>query len=488
MKRLMFLLIALIAFGPLCLFAQFPLAKLTSDEVQQNNAFGDAVVIDGDYAVVGAFLDTNEHGEKAGAAYIFRREGETWTQQARLVGSGVGAEDRFGEALDLDGDYLLAANRSEANTGAVYVFKREGNTWSEQTRLTVNDLQADERLGTTVLFQDPYAFIGGRSVRVFKREGDTWVHQAKLTTDTGEDVRPQAVSGDYLIASRSFINAGGTASVQEIYVFKRGGETWTQQAQFSGDDVGAGEWRGVNATLSGDYLAIGAGSPGSQFDTIYVFKQEELGWVYQTEFTSQDPATVNFSIAEMVMAGDVLLVGDNNQNLNGENSGAAYVFRREGDTWSELAKLVPGDGVAHDRFGISVAIDDPYLMVGQDGHQVGDTLPTGFGSAYVYSLTDIIATGLEEAPVSFGYEVSAPYPNPFSTQTTFTLSVEQRQHVTVGVYDLLGRLVVVLYNGVLRANTPHPFTVTADGLPSGMYLIRVSSESGAASQSLFLVK
>ena len=87
-----------------------------------------------------------------------------------------------------------------------------------------------------------------------------------------------------------------------------------------------------------------------------------------------------------------------------------------------------------------------------------------------------------------GYVLSAAYPNPFNPQTQFTLTVSQRQRVTVVVYDALGRRIASLHNGVLAPNTVHPFAFYAGSLPNGLYVIRVSGETFATARRVILVK
>ena len=86
------------------------------------------------------------------------------------------------------------------------------------------------------------------------------------------------------------------------------------------------------------------------------------------------------------------------------------------------------------------------------------------------------------------YELTAAYPNPFNPQAQFTLAVQQAQVVQVALYDLLGRRVQTLYNGVLEANESHSFTINGAGLSSGLYLIQVQGERFSASQRVTLLK
>lgn len=89
------------------------------------------MAISGDYAVVGS--------SNAEAAYVFHRSGDCWTEQAGLSPPTGGA---FGTAVAISGDYILvgASWHSEGGneTGAAYVFHRNGDSWTQQARLTAS--------------------------------------------------------------------------------------------------------------------------------------------------------------------------------------------------------------------------------------------------------------------------------------------------------------------------------------------------------------
>ena len=86
------------------------------------------------------------------------------------------------------------------------------------------------------------------------------------------------------------------------------------------------------------------------------------------------------------------------------------------------------------------------------------------------------------------YSLSAAYPNPFNPQAQFRLSVGQRQHVTVEVYNALGQAVATLFEGTLDANVTRTFTIDGSTLQSGVYLYRVTGKSFSESRTVMLVK
>ena len=93
---------------------------------------------------------------------------------------------------------------------------------------------------------------------------------------------------------------------------------------------------------------------------------------------------------------------------------------------------------------------------------------------------------LIEVPGEFLF--SSAHPNPFSRSTTFTLALKEAQHIEISVYDMLGRRVTTLYQGMVEAQQQRTFTFEAGSLPSGPYFIRAVGESFVDSQQVLLVR
>ena len=90
----------------------------------------------------------------------------------------------------------------------------------------------------------------------------------------------------------------------------------------------------------------------------------------------------------------------------------------------------------------------------------------------------------DEAP----YTLSAAYPNPFRARTQFKLQVKETQQVSIEVYNILGQRVRTLFKGPMRADDPRIFTFAARGLPSGLYLYRITGETFSAARRVTLVR
>lgn len=86
------------------------------------------------------------------------------------------------------------------------------------------------------------------------------------------------------------------------------------------------------------------------------------------------------------------------------------------------------------------------------------------------------------------FRLSAPSPNPFSSQTRLTLTVDEATTMTVAVHDALGRRVALLHDGAVSAGT-YSLRVEADNLPPGLYLVRATNGRGqTATRSVSLVR
>ena len=94
----------------------------------------------------------------------------------------------------------------------------------------------------------------------------------------------------------------------------------------------------------------------------------------------------------------------------------------------------------------------------------------------------------EADPLAGGFALSAAYPNPFTTATTFSLRVDASQTVRVEAFDLLGRRVAVLHDGPVPADAPLRLTLDAAGLPAGLYVYRASGETFQATRRVTLAR
>ncbi len=85
------------------------------------------------------------------------------------------------------------------------------------------------------------------------------------------------------------------------------------------------------------------------------------------------------------------------------------------------------------------------------------------------------------------YSLEQNYPNPFNPSTTIKFNLGKAGFTTLKLYDILGKEVAAIVNGVLESG-PHSVTFDASSLPSGTYFYTITSGSFSGSKKMLLIK
>jgi hypothetical protein len=230
-----------------------------------SQGFSVAISDDGNTAIVGGLGDNTF----IGAAWVFTRTGGVWSQQgSKLVGTGAVLYPQQGCAVSLSADgntAIVGGFRDNAFAGAAWIFTRNGNVWSQQgSKLVVTDAIGSARLGISVdLSSDGNtAIVGGHTDNanagaawIFIRSGSNWTVQRKLT-GTG------AVGSARFGRSVSISSDGNTtivggyednALIGAVWVYTRSGSTWSQQGnKLVGTGAVGNAYQGFSVSLSSD--------------------------------------------------------------------------------------------------------------------------------------------------------------------------------------------------------------------------------------------
>jgi uncharacterized repeat protein (TIGR01451 family) len=390
-----------------------------------NTFFGEVVAISGDVAVVGARSDG------PGAAYVFVRSGSAWSLQQRL--EAPQGSSSFGSAVAIDGDTLVVGAGSQLD-GAAHVFVRSGSIWTEQQVLVASDQVGTEAAfafsvaiaGDTIVCGAPFAhFPDPGSGYVFVRSGTTWTEQQKLR---GSDAAVSAlvgwsvtISGETIVLGAPSDSTPAAPQAGSAFVFVRSGSTWSEQQKLFAQDGAMLDEFGVLVSASADTVAAGAANsahvyarsagvwteeqevPGagsavsvagstllvSGADTgdggsVSVFVRSGSQWVLQQKLSVGGDLTTRFGYSAS-LSGDTALIGQLGTSGNGTSLSSAYVFVRNGTTWSEQQQLGAPDHGFGDSFGQSVVVSGDTAVVGApyDNTAAGSSA----GSVSVYGRT-----------------------------------------------------------------------------------------------------
>jgi hypothetical protein len=204
-------------------------AKLTASNGGQGHNFGWSVSVDGDSLVAGAFGELS-NGTDSGAAYVFVLSDGTWSEQAKLTGDDTVGEDTLGRSVSIDGDHVVAGAPGDkaqgTDSGSAYIFVRAAGVWTQQARIAASDGAQNDNFGWSVsisgdkvaatAFGDTVKGTDSGSVYVYVRDGETWSQQANLTASDGKGGdrlgRSVVINGNNLVAGAPNDTEKGTDS------------------------------------------------------------------------------------------------------------------------------------------------------------------------------------------------------------------------------------------------------------------------------------
>lgn len=422
-------------------------AYVKASNAGQSDLFGMSVAVSADgntmavsapwerSAVTGINGDQNDDSmPQAGAAYIFTRSGDSWSQQAYIKASNTGRPasaddpladgDQFGSSLALSGDGNTlavgaitedsaatgingdAASDAAQSAGAVYVFARTGSTWAQQAYVKASNTEAADLFGYDV---------------ALSHDGSMLVAAAYDEDGPGRGVNVDQGNG-----------ANGSGA---LYVFSRTGTAWQQDAYLKGSRSEGNDALGFSVAISDDGNTIVGGAAdesclvggvnpegctmdkpedasGGSAGAAYVWVRNGGTWTEQAFLKASSPELLDWFAANLALSadGNTLLVGapmedSRARGINGDEqdnsaieSGAAYLFRRTGTAWSQQAYIKANNADEYDEFGTSVAVsgDGRTLITGArmesggaggiNGNQNDNSAPQA-GAVYVWEVS-----------------------------------------------------------------------------------------------------
>ena len=392
----------------------------------KDDQFGNRVAISGNYALVGARGDSGY----VGAAFLFHRAGGVWEFQQKLTAPDV-VGNGFAQDVALSGDYALVGAWLDSDpvtgasaVGSAYLFRRTGDVWELQQKLTApdGDRDAGDRFGWRVALSGDYALVGAYAdsdpvtgafgvgaAYLFHQNNGTWEFEQKLTAPDGDRDQNDrfgdsvALSGNYALvgAFQDDDPVTGAEDVGAAYLFHQNNGTWEFEQKLTAPDGDrdAEDEFGSSVALSGDYALVGArrdDDPVTGIQVVgaaYLFHRTGGVWELQQKLTvPHGDQRQGFSFGRAVaLSGDYALVGAQNDDdpfSATESVGTAHLFYRTGAVWELQQKLTAPDGDRdrYDRFGISVALSGDRALVGAEDDHDSVTGTFDVGSAYAFSI------------------------------------------------------------------------------------------------------
>ncbi len=326
-------------------------AFYVNDDGFRGDDLGEAVAMTDDWLIIGE-PGTDGAVSACGTAWV-----QSWFEAGNLyntpvdLGALLSASDistsaRFGDSVDIDGNYAVVGapqcDLDGAVSGRAYVFEFDGFDWALISVLS--DGSVGDKFGTSVDITDTYVAIG----------------------------KPGANSG------------GGGVEIYDISTGFGGTEVrWIEtlhppRSRFGGQ---------FGTSVDGDGTVLAAGAP-LDIGLVFVFHRESDG-TYTTESLISPPTDLQNIYSRfgssVAVSGDNLLVGSPWPEASSSESPGAVVYQRNSDaTWSEHTMLDTGSAGYHSQFGSAVALRDDIAIVGSRGDNPAGNA-SGSSTIYRYS-------------------------------------------------------------------------------------------------------
>ncbi len=385
-----------------------------------NQGHSVAISADGQTAIVGGYGD----GYGAGAAWIYTQIGGVWIQQGgKLVGSNADdpARQGVGVALSSDGNRAIVGGFTDNNgVGAAWVFNRNGSTWTQDgNKLIGQDATGNAWQGTSVAISADgnTALVGGYydnsnkgAAWVFTKSGSLWLQQGPKLVGSGASGTGWQGGSVALSADGNTAIVGSTYDSNHVgaaWVYTRTAGVWTQQGSklVANDVVGGGQF-GVCVALSadGNTAAIGGYLDNGGHGAMWIYTRTDTVWSQQGNKLIGTGA-----IGASAQGRSVAISGDGNTAFSGGQGdnggiGAVWVFKRSGGIWSQDGpKLVGlgGTGDGGQGLSLSASADASTFIEGAEYDN------SSTGAAWVFSLnqTTFKILSVSDIPVDQGGKV-----------------------------------------------------------------------------------
>jgi len=358
-----------------------------------DDRFGWSVAMDGDWAAITSRETTFT---QYGSVYLYRNDASGWTFVEEIQAFDKAPKDFFGFHVDLEGDRLIVGAHRDDNAmgvdaGAAYLFRRTGNDWSLEKKLVSPLGEANDVFGASVTISGDRIVVGapnggsfdGGAVHVWDLEDGDWTETAYL-----EPTQMFGLLSNFGVRSaihndRVFV---GSSLGSKVYVFEEGPDgSWTEIELLQG----VGGLGGIVA-VGGDGKTLFAGANedsdmANQAGAVFVYEEQSPGsWSLVQKLYSSQPKVIERFGHDLSLDGDRLLVGT---QVNANDDFAqpfVYLFEDQGGIWTEVERFSASTPLSvNSGFGQAVAIRGQKILAGAAG-DTGES--PGTGAAYFHVL------------------------------------------------------------------------------------------------------
>lgn len=450
--------------------------------------FGQSTALSGDG--VTALVTSYQPGVPA-PVYAYTRTDTGWAELPSLT-PPPGATNLYGAevALNYDGTRALISTPQNRTGDVVHAYVRSDSAWRLHGTIRAADLGASDGFGQSLALDSSglTAVVGASQQRegqgavyIFQLEGQSWQQQAKLTAPDGQ-------SGDAFGHDVFIDEAGSTVLVGALghedpgtgnpsaYVYSRSGTQWTMQAKLHPETPPSTLISniGLHLSRSGMYAVLTArATPTYPDGAAFVFHRSGDSWSQQAEVgvPADLPESSSFGQEAVLDAnGNTLVVTQTEgviPTISTQSAGQVFAFRRTGTTWSPAHRLpITGQRRLRKSMHLSLSNDGLTLLASEPEYLWGSK---HIGAVY---------------PLDLGrgatFNVRPPSIDRYSTGDTLTIGWASYNHagqVNLDLYSDRGNFVESIAANIDNTGS-YRWTVSKNAV--GQRRIRVSSANNEA--------
>jgi len=316
--------------------------RLVPSDASEYGLFGDNMSMSGDTAIIGnGRID-------GGNVYIFQREDGVWNELQILTETTLVSSQLFGNDVAIDADTAVVAAGREEGRGAVYVYGRTDDLWTQQQRLTASNAADGDLFGMTVALAADTLVVGKRSnpsasdqramAYVFVRTNGVWAEQSWLTNPSegvpldGKYASSVATDGTTILVSGQI----GEGPVRGVFVYRQSGTDWRLEQTLVGPE-GDGASTRIPMHVKGDRIWFV--SVNQETHNIYKFVLEDGVWVQGEKLVFSGSERYP---SELAVCGNTLVISITDEETN---CGEIHIFRNPSlDQGGHNQDMGAGDG------------------------------------------------------------------------------------------------------------------------------------------------
>jgi hypothetical protein len=329
------------------------------------DSFGAAVAMRGNFLLVGAPNHDRPGALNTGCVWLYQYNSvqQQFFNLGQILGT-VGANFRYGSAVDTDGVRLAVGAPFETGGGAVYIYHQGPGGWEIQQRIQPAGMPSSARFGGSVSIEGDRIVVGAEgdnsnagfstgAVYVFTRNSESvWNSTAKLTgLDTASSDqfgRAVMLRNNRIIVGAPFADqaAPGNTNSGAVYAFIPFFNGWAQENKFNPPVLADSFGFGGTIALSTDGSKMMARSSVGSTSRVDTWNYSGGTWTAGVRLSPSTQASTSFGSS--LVFGNEFIIGDrDNDPSNINNAGAVYTFdflTPEGETCQNAIELLASHG------------------------------------------------------------------------------------------------------------------------------------------------